>query len=166
MDYDYFVVLIVLFFIAMLAVVVSVTENKHIIKLLFAFYIVGVVVNTLLDRTYSSKLQFLLNPFRKYVAIGKGIASDGMESFSKNERIITEILLNYFLFVPMGFLVPVLKENFRRLWKILLLGLVCSFCIESAQLLLHMGCFEVADLVHNSLGAGIGFGIWWKWMRE
>lgn len=154
-----------LFFIALLAVVVSVTDNKRHIEVFFAFYVVGVLIITLLDRTYTSRIQMILNPFAKYGVIWDGLVSDGGKSLSENEGVIVEILLNFLLFVPMGFLVPALQESFRRLWKILLLGLSCSLCIECAQLLLHMGCFEVGDLVHNSLGAAIGFGIWWKWMR-
>ena len=162
MGFPFYVVIVVAICIAELAVVVRVSDNRNTVGLLFAFYIIAVLIITLFVRTYDLEVKTLLNPLTKYVNLGKSFANDGLKCFSKNEGIITEILLNILLFVPLGFLVPVLQESFRRWWKILLLGLGFSLLIECAQLVLHMGCFDTADLVHNTLGTGVGYVIWVK----
>ena len=164
--FPFYVVIIVAICIAGLAVIIRVSDNRQTVGVLFASYIIAVLIITLFVRTYDLEVKTLLNPFTKYVNIGKGFANDGWKCFSKNERIITEILLNILLFVPLGFLVPKLQESFRRWWKILLLGLGFSLFIECSQLVLHMGCFDTADLVHNTLGAVVGYVIWSMGMKE
>lgn len=156
MGFPFYVVIIVAIVIAGLAVIVGVTDNRRTIGVLFASYIISVLIITLLVRTYDIEVKTLLNPFTKYEFLGKEFAKDGWKCFSKNERSFTEILLNILLFVPLGFLVPTLQESFRKWWKVLLLGLGFSLFIESSQLVLHMGCFDTADLMHNTLGPGLG----------
>lgn len=165
MGFPFYVVIIVAIVIAGLAVIVEVTDNRRTVGVLFASYIIAVLIITLLVRTYDVEVKTLLNPLTKYVNLGKSFANDGWECFSKNEGIITEILLNILIFVPLGFLVPTLQESFQRLWKVLLLGFGVSLFIECSQLVLHRGCFDTADLVHNTLGAGIGYVIWQRWQR-
>jgi glycopeptide antibiotics resistance protein len=68
------------------------------------------------------------------------------------------IVLNILLFIPFGYLIPVVwpqKEWFW--WKILLLGLVTSFCIEITQLVTRLGFADVDDLMNNTVGAVIGY---------
>jgi len=160
--FPFYVVIIVAIVIAGLAVIVGVTDNRHTVGVLFASYIIAVLIITLLVRTYDIEVKTLLNPFSKYEWLARGFVKDGWKCFSKNERMITEILLNILLFVPLGFLVPTLQDSFRRLWKVLLLGLGFSLFIESSQLVLHMGCFDTADLIHNTLGACLGYLVWRK----
>ena len=166
MGFPFYLVIIVAICIAGLAVIVRVSDNQHTVGVLFASYIIAVLIITLLVRTYDVEVRTILNPFTKYEFLGKGFVKDGWKCFSKNEGIITEILLNILLFVPMGFLVPALQESFRRWWKVLLLGLGFSLFIECTQLVLHIGCFDTADLVHNALGAVVGFVIWGKGMKK
>ena len=165
MGFPFYVVIIVTIVIAGLAVIVGVTDNRRMVGVLFASYIIAVLIITLLVRTYDVEVKTILNPFTKYKYLGKGFVKDGWNYFSKNTRIITEILLNILLFVPMGFLVPTLQESFRKWWKVLLLGLGFSLFIECSQLVLHMGCFDTADLVHNTLGAGVGYVIYLRTMK-
>ena len=166
MGFPFYVVIIVAIVIAGLAVIVGVTDNRRTVRVLFASYIIAVLIITLLVRTYDVEVRTLLNPFTKYELLGKGFAKDGWKCFSKNEHIVTEILLNILLFVPLGFLIPALQKSFRRWWKVLLLGLGFSLFIECAQLVLHMGCFDTADLVHNTLGAGIGYFVYWRALQH
>lgn len=166
MGFPFYVVIIVAFVIAGLAVIVGAADNRRTVGVLFTSYIIAVLIITLLVRTYDIEVKTLLNPFAKYEFLGKGFVKDGLKCFSKNEGIITEILLNILLFVPFGFLVPTLKESFRRWWKVLLLGLGFSLFIECSQLVLHMGCFDTADLVHNTLGAAIGYIVWVRGIKK
>ena len=99
MGFPFYVVIIVAIVIAGLAVIVAVSDNRRTVGVLFASYIIAVLIITLLVRTYDVEVKTLLNPFSKYAFLGKEFAKNGWKCFSKNERIITEMLLNILLVV-------------------------------------------------------------------
>ncbi|MBO4687403.1 MAG: VanZ family protein [Clostridiales bacterium] len=162
----FYVVFIVAACIAILAVVVWVTENRQTLGVLLGFYIIGVLIITLLVRTYDTEIRTICNPFAKYINLARAVSSRGTSGLPSQKDSIREIILNILLFVPLGFLVPVRIEKMRHLWKILLLACLFSLSIEIAQLILHMGWFDTSDIVHNTLGACIGYVIWCKWLRS
>ena len=166
MGFPFYVVYILVFCIIGLAVVADASDNRHTIEVLLAFYIIAVLIITLFVRTYDLEVKTLLNPLTRYKDLGKAFSNNGWKNFTTSKGVLTEFTLNILLFVPLGFLVPILKESFRRAGKVLLLGLGFSLFIECSQLVLHMGCFDTADLIHNTAGAGIGYLVWWKWMRK
>ena len=70
---------------------------------------------------------------------------------------LNHMLLNLVLFIPVGFLIPMLYP--RRLNDLLLVvaaGAALSVSIESIQLLLRMGQCDVEDIVANTLGSLLG----------
>jgi glycopeptide antibiotics resistance protein len=69
--------------------------------------------------------------------------------------LATEIVLNILMLVPVGFLLPVLVKRHAVLY-----GILVSVCIEVFQLITGRGYFEVNDLIHNSLGIVLGYGIY------
>ena len=80
-------------------------------------------------------------------------------------------LLNLILFVPFGYLVPVIYSSFRgnsvakpkdnlKWWMTATAGFVCSFFIETAQFTFKIGVFELDDLIKNTMGAATGWLIW------
>lgn len=79
---------------------------------------------------------------------------------SASEVAWRNIILNILMFVPLGFWMPVGKERFRVFWKTYLVGFLLTVGIESLQLLLALGLFEVADLFNNTLGTMIGYGLY------
>ena len=62
-------------------------------------------------------------------------------------------------FLPFGAILPVLKRNLRSFWKILLLSFELSGMIEVTQLLTRVGSFDVDDIILNTLGGVLGYGI-------
>ena len=54
-----------------------------------------------------------------------------------------------------------LGRRFRRLKNILLCGFLLSALIESAQLLFHLGWCDIDDVINNTAGAVVGYGIWY-----
>ena len=76
--------------------------------------------------------------------------------FSAKEFDVASYLLNVVLFVPLGFLLPLIWENENRFWKILLAGVSFSLLIELSQLL-NLRSTDIDDLLLNTLGAVIGF---------
>ena len=77
---------------------------------------------------------------------------------SASETAWRNIILNILMFVPLGFWLPVGKERFRVFWKTYLIGFLFTVGIESLQLILSLGLFEVADVFNNTLGTMIGYG--------
>lgn len=75
-----------------------------------------------------------------------------------------EAVLNVFMFMPMGFLLPELRK--RDFFKTLLLSFLASLTVESIQLLyglsgtLYGRSFDVTDLITNTCGAALGYLIW------
>ena len=67
-----------------------------------------------------------------------------------------QYLLNFFLFVPMGFLVPLLWKQYRAEKYVLLFGFGTSFAIEVLQMFCGRTT-DVDDLLMNTLGALIGY---------
>jgi glycopeptide antibiotics resistance protein len=79
---------------------------------------------------------------------------------------LTSLGLNVLLFVPFGYLLPSVTARMNRWWKVLLLGFGFSLLIETVQLITKLGWFDASDLLHNSIGALIGYGIYHRWLRE
>lgn len=64
---------------------------------------------------------------------------------------------NIFMTIPLGILLYILWEPFRKaLWSLLAGGLF-SLMIESVQLFTRLGKFETDDIMNNMLGTFIGF---------
>ena len=76
-----------------------------------------------------------------------------------------EMLANFTVFIPFGlflseFLASAKRFSAgRRLGLATLAGFGLSLCIECLQLLLHVGFFELTDLVMNTLGAFVRAGM-------
>lgn len=69
---------------------------------------------------------------------------------------LTERILNIFLFLPFGFLLPVIWERFRTLLPTALAGFAFSLVIELSQLFTYR-VTDVNDLIGNTLGTVLGF---------
>jgi len=65
---------------------------------------------------------------------------------------------NIALFVPLGFLIPLIYRH-TLTWKhILFIAFTVSMALESAQIILRVGVFDVDDIILNVLGAIVGYG--------
>ena len=65
-------------------------------------------------------------------------------------------ILNIILFVPLGFVLPVLWKRFRKLQSTVLFGFSFSLTIELLQMLTYRAT-DVNDLITNTLGTACGF---------
>ncbi|MCM3699359.1 VanZ family protein [Paenibacillus macerans] len=71
---------------------------------------------------------------------------------------------NIGVFIPFGILLPlVFRGSLRKSWAVFITGV---FVLESLQLLLKRGSFDVDDFILNALGFGLGLGIYkiCEWM--
>lgn len=74
--------------------------------------------------------------------------------------VFTMVLLNFLLFIPFGFLLPIaIKSEKWRFYKALLVGAVFSLVIEITQIFTGR-FFELDDIISNTLGVLAGYFIW------
>lgn len=76
-------------------------------------------------------------------------------------RVFLNLAGNVIGFLPFGALVPVLREKKTGFWKVALLSLELSLFIEISQLILQAGSCDVDDVILNTLGGCIGYGLYW-----
>lgn len=69
------------------------------------------------------------------------------------------LILNIGIFVPFGFLLPIGISKMRKFWKTALCGFLVTFVIENGQLIGQRGVFECDDILNNTIGGMIGFGL-------
>lgn len=67
--------------------------------------------------------------------------------------------LNVALFVPLGMLLPFLWEKYQTGKTTILFGFCMSLAIELLQILTYRAT-DINDLIANTLGAGLGYGIY------
>lgn len=68
-------------------------------------------------------------------------------------------ILNIIMFTPLGFLLPLIWEQCRKLCATVLLGFQFSLMIELLQLF-NRRATDIDDLLMNTVGALVGFMIW------
>lgn len=76
------------------------------------------------------------------------------------QNLTTGFLLNILMAMPLGFLLPFLYRSWRRFSYTVMAGAGFSLLIECSQLLTSRAC-DIDDLIANTLGAAIGYALWW-----
>jgi len=78
------------------------------------------------------------------------------------------LLGNIVLLMPVGFLAPFVFRNMT--WKkTLALAATAGFFIEGMQVVLHLGIFDIDDVILNAIGVMLGywaFAILTNWVRS
>lgn len=67
------------------------------------------------------------------------------------------IIFNMMMFMPLGFLLPLLSIRTRRFTPVLVISLIVTIGIELTQVLSRRGIFELDDIFHNTLGSIAGY---------
>jgi glycopeptide antibiotics resistance protein len=66
---------------------------------------------------------------------------------------------NILLFIPFGFLLPLLWNKFRNVFFCLLAGLIFSLSIEAIQYATQRGYTQIDDVIMNVFGTMIGYSV-------
>lgn len=69
------------------------------------------------------------------------------------------IIGNVLAFVPFGFFRPIIGVRKYAFVRTVVSGFLTSLAIEVSQLLVFVGSFDVDDLILNTLGTMIGYGL-------
>lgn len=124
----------------------KITTKEIVFRSLLAAYVVFILMETIIGRK-SGVGRVELAPFWSY----------------SHPELRMEIILNYILFVPLGFLLYLCFSEKRNqsgvginTAKVVLIGLLLSALIESIQLVFRIGLFEFDDMIGNTIGCWIG----------
>lgn len=144
------------------------------VGLLLIAYMITILIITLGTRSYSSETHIGLNPFIVYERAIRSVIQgwqtggwrEALKHLGWHRGQLASVGLNTLLFVPLGYLVPMVSPFFRHGGRVLLLGFVCSLTIEIVQVTTHLGWFDTSDLLHNTIGVWIGWIIYRKILTE
>ena len=117
--------------------------------MVFLCYLVVVLGVTLMDRNSYWQNSRVMPLFYSY--------KDAWREFSAVAW--RNIILNICMFVPFGMLLPLGILFFRRFWRTYLAGLLFTVIIEGVQLFGSLGIFELDDILNNTVGTMIGYGL-------
>ena len=121
-------------------------------KLFFLAFVTSLILfRTLINR------QLWMNPLSDVMG-GWGI----WETVNGEQKLTTECIENVIMMVPFtGIVMWTFEEKIGSGWKKTLwqggkIAFIFSISIEMLQLLLHLGTFQVSDIVYNTLGGMLG----------
>lgn len=120
--------------------------RKTFLWLIFLGYLVIVLYATIL-RNAGGFREWNLHLFRAW--------REAWNNFSTKNW--ANVLLNIAMFVPLGFLLPLMGKPFRKWYMAIPAGIGTSLLIELAQLTMKQGICDVDDLFCNALGAAMGY---------
>ncbi|MFD1411299.1 VanZ family protein [Lapidilactobacillus gannanensis] len=72
---------------------------------------------------------------------------------------------NILWFIPFGMLQPLLQHRRPHFFSTVLLGMLLSLSIETLQFFLATGVADIDDLIFNTLGTVLGYGLYWLFLR-
>ncbi len=114
----------------------------------FLCYLI-VVIGATLGRTGSYQGNASIYPFSAY-----------KEAWNNVSKVLwRNIILNILMFIPIGFLLPILSSRFKKAWRTFLFGFLFTFGIELIQHYTSRGVFEIDDIIGNTIGTMIGYGL-------
>ena len=125
-------------------------------KILLAIYIVMLIYVCFFSERYgrdiiSDTYRYKLVPFkeiRRFLVYRENV---GFIAFIEN------LFGNVIAFMPFGFFIPVISPRNRKFLNVLALTFLLSLTVETIQLMLKVGSFDVDDLLLNTLGGITGY---------
>ena len=140
---------------------------RTLLYLTFACYCVVLVYLLFLNRQH----RFMYNgiPLMDYVRTAVNLIpfKTIIELFSRNAQhtihpdiVFDNAIGNLLLFFPMGIYMPTVRRGTRKIGRFLKRMFLIVLVVETLQLVLRVGSFDVDDILLNILGAAAGYAIW------
>ena len=129
--------------------------SRRVGKILFVLYIIFVFYFLLISEIYGriDKMQeyhYNLVLFREIKRFWNYREQLGMFATATN------LLGNVLIFLPFGFFMA-MASRYRSFLSTLIYSFALSLTIELSQLFMKVGCFDVDDLLLNTIGGILGF---------
>ncbi len=139
--------------------------QRHKKLILFVIYLLLVGFLTLwkdVDR-YILKWIYQIEPVPEYARMQPMMNLHPLKnpSLLPNKKFLVDMIANFILFFPMGFLLPPFIKN--KYLKIIGVPVVCGLISISIELLqsLTLRYPDINDIIMNSLGGFFGFFLYW-----
>ena len=71
--------------------------------------------------------------------------------------VMANLLGNVVGFIPFGLILPIISREARGFFFITFSGFTLSLCVETVQLVTKLGCFDVDDILLNTIGGVLGY---------
>lgn len=98
-----------------------------------------------------------LREFIRLSGIGESFFNPNINLIPFRDGISLSFILNIFLFVPLGFLCPLISKRYQSVKNTFLVGFGLSFSIEIVQLFTLYRATDIDDLITNIAGTLIGY---------
>lgn len=124
-------------------------------KILFVLYIVFVFYFLLISEVYGRTGE--LQGYRYNLVLFKEIKR--FWNYRKQLGMFataTNLLGNVLIFLPFGFFTP-MASKYRSFLSTSFYSLALSLMVEISQLFMKVGCFDVDDLLLNTIGGMLGY---------
>lgn len=128
------------------------SKRKDISAALLGIAVAVILWVTVLGRESYIENSLVFDPFHAFYSFVKDV-QDG------RIRITGNFIGNIILFIPIGVLFPLTGDEHKCV-KTGFIALCFSIIIEIIQMVSHRGYFEIDDLILNTLGAVMGYGIY------
>lgn len=116
--------------------------GRYFAILLLIEYIILIYSSTVLFRIPNGMETIFISPLWSY----------------NKPNLLVQNIMNVIVFLPLGLLLGcAVTEN--KWWKVMTSGFFISLSIEVLQFVFKRGYAELDDLIHNTLGCMIGFGL-------
>lgn len=113
---------------------------------IFIVYVIVLLCATLARSGYERVVK--LQPFSSYIAAWNHTSASEWRN----------LFINILLFIPLGFLLPLLSDKWKKCWKTYICGAIIALFIECLQFVFYRGIVEFDDFLNNTLGTAIGYG--------
>lgn len=113
----------------------------------FVVYGILMICITVVYRRQFHQSHINLMPLWSYSAIMSG-----------KDELVKQIIMNVLAFVPIGASLAVALRK-SVWWQVLLTGCLVSLCVELLQFYYKRGLCEIDDVIHNTTGCMIGYGV-------
>ena len=80
--------------------------------------------------------------------------------YDSKKDLLLNVIGNAAMFVPSGIVLPIVYKRLNTFGKVLLVGVGISLCIEIIQLPFSVRATDVDDLILNTIGVIVGYGIY------
>ncbi|MDO4541087.1 MAG: VanZ family protein [Syntrophomonadaceae bacterium] len=159
------------------------SRKKHYLKFIFITYMITIFSFTLLPvsypfpvdpklveeilslRIFKHDIMYNLIPFSDLNMLIENLKCASV--FSQFIMLIINFfkgfILNIVMFIPLGILLPAIKNNYQQIYKVLVFSLMLSLGIELLQLveqvfgMTYWRVIDVEDILANVIGALLGF---------
>lgn len=98
-----------------------------------------------------------LREWIRVVRLEEKILNPNLNFIPFSDEFSLSFILNIFLFIPLGFLCPMISGRFERAGSVFLAGLGLSALIEISQLFTLYRATDINDLLTNAAGTMVGY---------